>query len=245
MADEVQIPSNAPPAFVSQIKQVLEKAKANGDSLLGFDSFVSSYWNQYKATDPMAGGDQWELKDVDGDGVMEWVNKATQEIKETGYGSNENDSLMAIENQMSYEDTSFDESLYQPDLNTDQMQDQGFSDDNGRMSLDQTPTEESSQSMLGDLQEFDKARALNPSLNYDQWRRDQSGESAKDYNWLKLIAPPPLLPFISEMGKKREESFNPEKQAKLSGSVDLNNSLSTPDLYLTKPQTSNLNKNKF
>jgi len=79
MDNTITIPANAPAEFTNKIKGVYEKAKANGDSLIGFGDFVNAYWTQYKAQNVDTSTADWDLKDING--VPYLFNKRTGQLK--------------------------------------------------------------------------------------------------------------------------------------------------------------------
>jgi hypothetical protein len=155
MADtDIKVPLNAPADFVSKIQGVLQKAKANGDSLLGFNTFVTNLWENYKNQQ-----EQWQLKDVDGDGKMEWVNLSTKEVKPTGYGITGNEALINIEKS---DNGSVKTDLSATDIsqqNPDVSKQDATSDIN--LKNIENSSQESTKQKLNELKEFDAATSPN------------------------------------------------------------------------------------
>jgi hypothetical protein len=100
--------------FNEQARSFVTKAKAGGASntaimntiRMKYDGFKTEQARQItpyqqamldrqterdRRQDAKEDQDQWIMADVNGDGVMEWVNKRTQEVKETGYGTDGDD----------------------------------------------------------------------------------------------------------------------------------------------------------
>lgn len=88
--------------FNAQARSFVAKAKAKGLSNTAMANTIRFMYGQFQEDqkskitpyqqalldrqDRKEAGDEWELKDVNSDGTLEWVNKKTQEVKESGYG---------------------------------------------------------------------------------------------------------------------------------------------------------------